>query len=65
MQLNKKPEHPVQRFPGYRITDTLYNEVRDLLAWGLTNKTVAELTGLGKNTVKEIDKERQQELYTM
>ncbi|MCI7182519.1 MAG: hypothetical protein MSA26_18545, partial [Lachnospiraceae bacterium] len=29
-----------------------------------TNKEVAELTGLGKNTVKDIDKERLQELYT-
>ena len=53
------------KVPGHRITDALYNEVRDLLAWGLTNKTVAELTGLGKNTVKEIDKERLQELYTI
>ena len=51
--------------PGHRITYALYNQTRDLLAWGLTNKTVAELTGLGKNTVKEIDKERLQELYTI
>lgn len=29
-----------------------------------TKKEVAELTGLGKNTVKDIDKERLQELYT-
>ena len=51
--------------PGHRITYALYNQTRDLLAWGLTNKTVAELTGLGKNTVKEIDKVRLQELYTI
>ena len=50
---------------SHRITYALYNQTRDLLAWGLTNKTVAELTGLGKNTVKEIDKVRLQELYTI
>ena len=44
--------------PGHRITNDLYNHTRDLLAWGLNNKTVANLTGLGQNTVKEIDKKR-------
>ena len=29
------------------------------------NKQVAEITGLGKNTVKEIDKKRLQEKYTI
>ena len=51
--------------PGHRITNDLYNHTRDLLAWGLNNKTVANLTGLGQNTVKEIDKKRLQELYTI
>ena len=51
--------------PGHRITNALYNRTRDLLAWGFTNKSVAMLTGLGQNTVKEIDKERLQELYTI
>ena len=47
------------------ITEELYQYTRDLLASGVyTNKEVAELTGLGKNTVKDIDKERLQELYT-
>ena len=51
--------------PGHRITEELYQYTRDLLASGVyTNKEVAELTGLGKNTVKDIDKERLQELYT-
>ena len=31
---------------------------------GLTNKEVAELTGLGRNVVKKIDRARLQELYT-
>jgi transposase len=51
--------------PGHMITEELYQYARDLLASGVyTNKEVADLTGLGKNTVKDIDKERLQELYT-
>ena len=51
---------------GHRITEELYQYTRDLLALGIyTNKEVAELTGLGKNTVKDIDKQRLQELYTI
>ena len=47
------------------ITEELYQYTRDLLALGdYTNKEVAAITGLGKNTVKDIDKERLQELYT-
>ena len=38
---------------------------RDLLAFGLTNKAVAEIAGLGKNVVKEIDRKRLQEKYTI
>ena len=41
----------------HRITVALYNYTRDLLAEGLNNKRVATITGLGKNTVKEIDKD--------
>ena len=48
---------------GHRITSQLRTYCRDLLFLGLTNKTVSRLTGLGKNVVKEIDKERLQELY--
>ena len=36
----------------------------DLLELGLTNKIVSELTGLGKNTVKDIDTERLLKKYT-
>ena len=51
--------------PGHMITAELYQYTRDLLASGVyTNKEVADITGLGKNTVKDIDKERLQELYT-
>lgn len=37
----------------------------NLLADGLTNKMVSMLTGLGQNTVKDIDKERLREHYTI
>ncbi len=40
---------------GHRITERLYNFVRDLLSWGLTLKIVSKITGLCKNTVKQID----------
>jgi transposase len=51
---------------GHRMTEELYQYTRDLLAIGTyTNKQVAEITGLGKNTVKAIDKKRLQELYTI
>jgi transposase len=47
------------------ITKELYQYTRDLLALGYTNKAIAEATGLGRNTVKDIDKERLKELYTI
>ena len=48
------------------ITEALYQYTRDLLALQTyTNKQVAEITGLGKNVVKEIDKARLQEKYTI
>ena len=51
--------------PRHRITEELYQYTCDLLASGVyTNKEVADITGLGKNTVKDIDKERLQSLYT-
>jgi len=50
---------------GHRITAELYQYTRDLLARGTyTNKQVAEITGLGKNTVKSIDLKRLKEKYT-
>jgi len=50
---------------GHRITSELFNYTRDLLATGLTNKVVANITGLGKNTVKAIDLQRLKEKYTI
>ena len=50
---------------GHLITDALHQYTCDLLARGTyTNKQVAEITGLGENTVKEIDKKRLQSIYT-
>jgi transposase len=50
---------------GHLITEELHQYTRDLLAAGTyTNKQVAEITGLDKNVVKDIDKKRLQELYT-
>lgn len=50
---------------GHRMTIELFNYTRDLLAHGLTNKTTAEITGLGKNTVKTIDLQRLKDKYTI
>ncbi|MBW8384059.1 MAG: ISL3 family transposase [Youngiibacter sp.] len=51
---------------GHRITAELLQYTRDLLAIGTyTLKQVAEITGLGKNTVKAIDLKRLKEKYTL
>lgn len=50
---------------NHRITVSLENMVRDLLAYGYTLKEVSLLTGLHKNTVKAIDKKRLQDKYTI
>lgn len=50
---------------GHRISSELLNFTRDLLAYGFTNKQVAYITGLGRNTVKDIDLERLKEKYTV
>ena len=59
----------MQRVPfqaqGHRISCELLSYTRDLLAYGFTNKEVAYITGLGKNTVKDIDLRRLQEKYTI
>ena len=50
---------------GHLITEALHQYTCDLLASGTyTNKQVAEITGLGENTVKQIDKKRLQCIYT-
>jgi len=59
-----------QRIPfkakGHMITEALHSYACGLLeSGGYTNKQVAELTGLGKNTVKEIDKRRLRDKYTV
>ena len=60
-----KSQHISFKADGHRITEELLQYTRDLLARGTyTNKQVSEITGLGKNTVKAIDKKRLQELYT-
>ena len=51
---------------NHRITLELEQYTKDLLATSnYTLKEVAEITGLGKNTVKTIDKRRLQENYTV
>jgi transposase len=50
---------------GHRITCELHQYAKDLLAYGLTNKEVAYITGLGKNTVKDIDLQRLKDKYTI
>lgn len=50
---------------GHRITKQAETYCRDLLAYGFTLKEVAHLTGIDKNAVKDIDKKRLQELYTI
>lgn len=50
---------------GHRITKELLQYTEDLLACGkYTLKQVAEITGLGKNTVKDIDLKRLKDKYT-
>ena len=51
--------------PGHRITFELYQYTRNLLAYGFTNKKIAELTGLGKNKIKDIDLQRLNSLALM
>lgn len=50
---------------GHNITRELHQYAKELLAYGFTNKAVSELTGLGKNTVKDIDLLRLKEKFTV
>ena len=50
---------------GHFITQHLEAFANDLLGNGLTLKKVSELTGLGRNTVKDIDKKRLEGRYTV
>ena len=48
----------------HQITKELLTYTEDLLRRGYNNRQVAELTGLGEHTVKSIDKERLEHIYT-
>lgn len=50
---------------NHRITTQLHQYATDLLALGYTNKEVAYITGLCKNTVKEIDMKRLKDKYVI
>jgi len=51
---------------GHMITQPLLNFTEDLLSYGtMTLKTISHLTGLNKNTVKDIHKAMLQEKYTV
>ena len=51
---------------GHRISNEHYQYARDLLALSIyTLKGVADITGLGKNTVKAIDLQRLKDRYTL
>ena len=50
---------------GHFITSELEKYTEQLLAYGLTNKEVSEITGLNKNIVKDIDLKRLKNLYTI
>lgn len=50
---------------NHNITTSLERYACELLAYGFTNKEVADLTGLGKNTVKAIDLKRLKDKYTV
>ncbi|MGB4406042.1 MAG: ISL3 family transposase [Sphaerochaeta sp.] len=60
----KMQEVPFQAL-GHRMTLPLWQYTRDLLTYGFTNKAVTYLTGLGKNTVKDIDMQRLRDKYTI
>ncbi|WP_078055020.1 ISL3 family transposase [Erysipelothrix larvae] len=63
---NSKMQSVPFKAENHFITIELENYTRDLLSIGTyTLKQVAEITGLGKNTVKAIDLKRLKELYTI
>ena len=58
-------QHVSFKVKGHWITEPLLRFVCDLLSYGTyTNKQISEITGLGKNVVKAIDKERLKEAHT-
>jgi len=57
------PEIPFKA-KGHRVTLPMLNFAHGLLEMGLTNSEVCYLTGLNKNTVKDIDLKHLQALFT-
>jgi len=49
----------------HQITKELLTYTEELLQKGYNNRQVSELTGLGEHTVKSIDKERLERIYTV
>ena len=61
-----KSQHISFKAPAHMVTVELYNYTRDLLAASdLTNRKIAEITGLHQAVVKAIDKQRLLEKYTV
>ena len=53
-------------YKNHAITNVVKNYICDLLSTNkFTNTDIAEITGVNRNLVKEIDKERLQKLYTL
>ncbi len=50
---------------GHMITETLDTYIRELLGWQFTLKEVSQITGIDQNIVKDIDKKRLEEKYTV
>lgn len=50
---------------GHLLTQPLVNYMRDLLSLGMTLKEISQLTGVDQNIVKDIDKKRLEEKYTV
>ncbi len=57
-------EYVIFQADGHRITVPLLNYTLGLLELGYTLKAVSNATGLGKNTVKDIDKKRLEYRFT-
>ncbi len=64
--LKTKTQEPPFKHPDHRMTDELYDYICKMLSTGqFKNKTISDLTGVGKTTIKKIDLERLLLLYTI
>lgn len=59
-----KMQHIRFRHPRHRITHQLHAHIIRMLGDGLPIVKIAEITGIGRNVIKEIDKDRLKRLYT-